>query len=824
MRRALRPMVAGLVMLPLVACSGEQQDCCSPEPDDAPRVLTASVERVLPAEGSPLIPGPGDERLELAAATAAGDEVVAVGRRRDAGDGSEAAVLRSADGREWTAAALPAPVADGTFAAVAPAGDDALAFGNDADGAPVAVRVTADAAEPAEPVELPFPATEAGDRPARVRAAVATGDRVVVAAVSVEGGDDPENAIAVLHVLASEDDGATWTALELPDELRVVGTGPAMLEQATPGEIALAAYGGAPVLSVGLPGADGVVTTLWMGDEAGAEWTSLGTDADLFEGEALDLLHGHGDTLLAFTRAGTDASAWRSDDGGGAFARVDAGPAAFGGGGRQLVDAAVTLESGALVVAGRSEGEVYNGRRPSVLELWVSDDLETWRRSPDDPELAGGGRQQAAGLAALGDEVVVVGSDQRRPADDEAEVAAAPLATHGASWIVGLADGAAEPPVEVAPLELTGFAAGATVTRVVAAADGLLAAGSTSAGDDHDVPAVWTSPDGVAWTPVEAPALQDVTGTIEGLTVTEDGGVVAVGQVTGPDPEEETDDRIGIWTSPDGAEWTRTDLSDPVYAGAVGYSVTQAGDAIVAVGTSEPEGRGYRDVGIWRSTDLGATWAAVPTAEEPFRAQEIEVLFGVGVRMDGTIVAVGHTGEPLLSPGGGYSYSPQAYALESADGQTWDTVPVPFDGADFAELYLAQRVGADFLVAGTAGLPLELPNEDDTVSTSGVARADGDGWAVAEQRFRSRPVVRAAVPSTPAGTVLVGAWWRTAAGQDPLIAIERDGELVPVDGDLLDERETVAVGAAELGEQVVVLGVDTTDDTPAVVGWSLAFP
>ncbi|WP_157988060.1 hypothetical protein [Jiangella endophytica] len=813
-----RPIVAGLVMLLLVACSGEAEDCCSPDPGPTtPAVLTAGVERVIPAEGSPLIPGTGDERLELAAAAATSDAVVAVGRQRDAtGERSTAAVLRTTDGREWAAAELPDPIAGGTLAAAVAAGDDVLAFGNDADGRPAAVRVSADGAEP---VELPFPQT---DRPASVRAAAGTGDRILVAAVGIEGTDDPRNAIAALHVLASDDDGATWTALELPDELRVVDTGPQVIEQAAPGQVGLIGYDGAPVLSVGLPGSEGVTTTLWRGDaEDDAAWVSLGTDAELFEGETVDLLHGHGDTLLAFTRAGTDAAAWRSDDGGGTFARVDSGPAIFGGGGRQSVDAAVTLESGALVVAGRTEGETFNGRRPSVLELWVSENLETWRRSLDDPALAGSGRQQAAGLAALGDQVVVVGNDQRRPTEDEADDAAAPLATHGASWLVGLAaDEAAAPPVEVAPLEVTGFAPGATITRVAALGDGLIAAGSVGA-EDEERPAAWTSADGIAWTPVESPALQEATGVIEGLTVTEEGGVVAVGQVTGSDPDDDDDDLLGVWTSPDGAEWTRADLTDPVYAGAVGYAVTQAGDAIVAVGTSEAEGRGYRDVGIWRSTDLGATWAAVPTAEAPFRAHGIEVLFGVGTRVDGTVVAVGHYGEPENTPGGGFRYSPQAYALESADGQTWSTSPMPFDGTDFAELLVAQRVGADFLVAGTAGLPLELPNGDGTASTSGVARADGDDWAAAEQRFRSRPAIRAAVPSTPAGTVLVGSWWRPAAGQDPLIAFERDGALVPVDGDLLDERDVVAVGAAELGEQVVVLGADTTEDASVVVGWSI---
>lgn len=825
MRALAPPVVVGFVIA-LAACGGgggggDGQD----DPSDAvtpavPAALSATVERVLPDGSSPLVPGDGDERLELAAVAAAGGEIVAAGVRHGADGSAQGAVLlRSADGRDWADVELPGDLAAGTITAATAVADAVLVVGDTEAGAPAAARYSDGGAEP---VELAFPDPGGGGRPAGVRAVAAAGERVFVAAVGLEGTDDPGSAVAALSVLYSDDAGASWTALTLPEDLRVVDTGAAVIEQGRPGEIDLVLHDGAPVLSVAVPGADGVTTTLWSADPDGADWTALGTAADLFDGQALDLLHSHGDSLLAFTRGGDDATAWRSDDGGAGFSRIETDPWVLGGGGRQSVDAALTLGSGALVVAGVTEGEARNGRRPGQLELWLTPDLATWHRQLDDAALTGSGRQVAVGLVALGEQAVVIGTDQRSPLEDEAEDPQVSLATHGASWIVSVeAADPVEPPVTVAPLDVSGFSGDVTVNALLPVGDGLLALGAVEAGD-VSTPAAWTSADGAAWTPVDAPALADLPGEIRAATTTADGGIVAVGDVSGADPDDDDSDRLGVWTSPDGTAWQRVDLTGSEFAGAIAYGVALVGDALVAVGTSEPEGRDYRDAGIWRSADAGATWTAVPTDGAPFRARNVEVLSGIGVREDGAVVAVGHTGDAEDDEGGGFRYSPEPYAVESADGQTWTALPQPFGEVDFGELYAAARLDGGFAALGTSGSTLDLPNVDGPVFGSALAQQADDGWEASERRFRHRPSVRLAVGSS-AGTVLVGHWHRLGAGTDPLIAVERDGELVAADRELLAEGDQSAVAAATLGDQVIVLGADSTDeDATVVVGWSVA--
>jgi hypothetical protein len=162
---------------------------------------------------------------------------------------------------------------------------------------------------------------------------------------------------------------------------------------------------------------------------------------------------------------------------------------------------------------------------------------------------------------------------------------------------------------------------------VAVGGQGLVAVGVDGSGGDRDA-AVWTSPDGFAWTRVSGDeAVFGGAGDQEMMSVAVGGpGLVAVGSDgsggdfdaavwTSPDGfawtrvsgDEEVFGGAGIqamasavWTSPDGVAWTRVSGDEAVFGGAgnqMMLSVIVGGPGLVAVGRDDSSGD--RDAAVW---------------------------------------------------------------------------------------------------------------------------------------------------------------------------------------------------------------------------------
>lgn len=177
---------------------------------------------------------------------------------------------------------------------------------------------------------------------------------------------------------------------------------------------------------------------------------------------------------------------------------------------------------------------------------------------------------------------------------------------------------------------------GARPQAVIAVPDGFLLAGAHGA-EDRLRPAIWTSPDGLAWTRV---ATQDVAGSFDGVTRLPDGTLVA----TVREASSQGPGGWSAWTSPDGVTWS---LSDDAFG---------AADIDWLVGPVAGSGAAHV-VALAPSSDAGTLWSTVDgKAWTP--ADGVSILDGV----------VGSTGSGLLiADATGFQ--------ASADGIAWTAQP-----------------------------------------------------------------------------------------------------------------------------------------------------
>lgn len=243
--------------------------------------------------------------------------------------------------------------------------------------------------------------------------------------------------------------------------------------------------------------------------------------------------------------------------------------------------------------------------------------------------------------------------------------------------------------------EVFGEASGPMLS-VTAGGPGLVAVGFTQV----DNAPVWTSPDGLDWTPVpleESPRLEP------GLTsVTAGGpGFVAVGYSYGAPAAVKSGGLAVVWTSPDGTSWSNVSLDEDGFADAGMLGVTSGGPGVVAVGFAMDH------AAVWTSTD-GITWSPVPHDES---------IFG---RDDTQMSAVTGGGPGLIAVGSRRGPGPDhASVWTSSDGIAWS--PVPHDEDVFADVTQMSSVvagGPGVVAVGTAG-------DDAAVWTS----TDGITWS-----------------------------------------------------------------------------------------------
>jgi hypothetical protein len=320
--------------------------------------------------------------------------------------------------------------------------------------------------------------------------------------------------------------------------------------------------------------------------------------------------------IVAVGNTAADAAVWLSLDGT-AFVPLDATSleaARLAGPGRQRVEAVTVVGSGtsARFVAVGADSRV-TGSAELDAAVWLSANGVTWSRAPHDRgQLGGPGDEVMTAVTPGGPGLVAVG---RAGAE-----AAAWISTDGRRWSrVASASFSGERRREL--LDVAAFPGGiVAVGRQIdaegvehpavwvatdgtrwaqaplATADGSLPVGSLQAvvvtseqvlavGDLADDGAVWSSPNGVDWTPVLPLADGEAVLGGEGhqslralAAAPTDGGVrfVAVG---------EDDGTAAAWWSPDGAVWHRQPVLD---GGDTPAAVAALADRFLAVG---PTGR-----------------------------------------------------------------------------------------------------------------------------------------------------------------------------------------------------------------------------------------
>jgi hypothetical protein len=275
-----------------------------------------------------------------------------------------------------------------------------------------------------------------------------------------------------------------------------------------------------------------------------------------------------------------------------------------------------------------------------------------------------------------------------------------------------------------------------SMVSAVAGGPGLVAVGNDYSEDDwENDAAVWTSPDGLTWARV--PHDEEVFGAGQRMSSVVVGGLglVAVGS-GGPGAHW----AAAVWTSPDGLSWTRVPRDEEVFGGSRNQwmsSVVAGGPGLVAVGvdTSGDD----TDAAVWTSPD-GLTWARVSHDEE---------VFGAGQRMSSVVVG----GPGLVAVGVDHN---DAAVWTSPDALTWTRVPHDEEifGGGWDEEILSVVAGDERLVA------VGVDHNDAAVWTS----PDGITWTQVprEETTFSHAEMSSVVVGGP-GLVAVGSGEQGAA-------------------------------------------------------------
>ena len=298
------------------------------------------------------------------------------------------------------------------------------------------------------------------------------------------------------------------------------------------------------------------------------------------------------------------------------WTRLAVDEAVFGGPGGQVVRGVARGDAGVVAVGYDDSGGELDAA------VWVSPDGATWTRIPHDEEIFGGaGSQVMWAVAAGGPGLVAVGSDDSGGDQD----AAVWTSSDGASW------------TRVAHDEIAlGGPSWQEMYAVVGTGGGLVAVGASDVAGGADA-AVWTSTDGLTWTrvPLNLSALGGLSDQVMTGVVATDGGLVAVGvDWSGGDQD------AAVWTSRDERTWTRSEHDETVLGGDdnQGMSAVVATDTeFVAVGSDGSANDA--DAAVWTSPD-GATWTRVTPDTAVFGGSSRQEMLGVAVTADG-LVAVG---------------------------------------------------------------------------------------------------------------------------------------------------------------------------------------
>ncbi len=176
---------------------------------------------------------------------------------------------------------------------------------------------------------------------------------------------------------------------------------------------------------------------------------------------------------------------------------------------------------------------------------------------------------------------------------------------------------------------------------------GAVAVGAGAVGGPGSKAVAWTSPNGASWTKATVPA--PVNGGVDTMTgcaslrspgPSASRGMVAWGSATAADGTHQP----ALWRSPTAATWTRQKVAAFDEVPGISLSdVAIAGSSWLAAGgrsTATTDTGAGGGLGLWQSTDAGATWARVDTGTMPWQASSSASLDQVAW-LGGTGVAAG---------------------------------------------------------------------------------------------------------------------------------------------------------------------------------------
>jgi hypothetical protein len=357
----------------------------------------------------------------------------------------------------------------------------------------------------------------------------------------------------------------------------------------------------------------------------------------------------------------------------------------------------------------------------------------------------------------------------------------------------------------VPPDEAT-FGGTAAISTVVAAGPGFVALGSDDSGHN-----VWTSPDGASWT--RLPPIGDGC-PCNGLgdVVAGGPGLVAVGGTYDLGGRVPT-----VWTSPDGIHWTRAQVDPTVFAPFSGISsITSGGPGLVAVGWDRNPLDNKLNAAVWTSTD-GSTWQRVPD----------DGAFGGPGNQGMSSVASGPNG--LVAVGWDESDSansvPMAAVWTSLDGVTWTRqsgVGQALASPDGTGMLSVTAGGPGYVAAGSVDVYSESSDAAVWTSPDGVTwtRVPDDGSVfggpLSQVIFSVRAVPGGVVAVGADGNETAAAVWTSPDGTTWTRVPNNDGVFgdsgKPLEVDPWVQAEDVV--AADSG--LIVVGWDSVDDQAAV--------
>ena len=361
-------------------------------------------------------------------------------------------------------------------------------------------------------------------------------------------------------------------------------------------------------------------TTAAPNAETGLVWSRVSHDEVTLGGAGDQAMlsvavGGPGLVAVGYDNTGDDGSAavWTSVDGL-AWSRVAHDEVVVGGIHDQVMRSVVAGGPGLVAVGSDARGHDGSGA------VWTSSDGLVWSRVAHDESVFGGADDQImSSVVAGGPGLVAVGYDYS--------------AGHWDGMVLNSSDGLVWSRVTGQP-ELGG--AGDQVMRsITVGGAGVVAVGTDGRGQGGSG-AVWNSPDGLVWSRVDHDevALGGTGDQVMSSVIVGGPGFVAVGH------DEGDASALAVWTSPDGATWTRLE-SAAFLGGSDGHvlaSVVSGGPGFVAVGQAESSAV------VWTSVD-GSTWVRVLHDEAVFGGSDDQVLSAVVAGGPG-FVAVGNDGLP----------------------------------------------------------------------------------------------------------------------------------------------------------------------------------